>query len=564
MEKNRPPKASAPATAAPATGAGRGKWRVVARISVWVVLALATAAIVIFRCTDVAGSGANANIATLIAAFVAVVTLLLWFALLSPFSARIRLLPLVGSLVFCGVFAALFRIEGTSGDLLPNFAFRFSPKPDELLQKPKLPEVAGAEMPAVDLLATTDEDFPQFLGPDRSAALDYPRLARDWAASPPQLVWRQEIGAGWSGFAVVDGHAVTMEQRGELEMVTCYDVLTGQLQWFYSIPVRYQSKLAGIGPRATPTIDQGMVYTLGATGRLLCLDGATGRMVWEKDLLTEYGMTQEDEEAELPYGRANSPLVVDDLLVIPAGGRAPKRGFGRRQGWVSLAAYHRKTGAPVWEGGSRQISYSSPVLATLGGVEQILIVNQDYVTGHDVHTGKVLWEHNWPGSSATNANTSQAVAVPPDRVFLSKGYSHGAALLRLVPKGDGTFDPQQLWHSRRVMRTKFTNVAVWEGHVYGLSDGILECIDLESGQSTWKRGRYGHGQILRVGDFLLVISEAGELFLVEATPDRPDNVLGQFQAINGKTWNTLALYGPYVLVRNAQEAACYELPLEGP
>jgi outer membrane protein assembly factor BamB len=550
MDNNQPQEASAAET-----GAGAGKWHVVGRVIVWGVLALSAAAILILRCTDVMGSGANANVGTLIAAFVAVVTLLLWFALLSPFSAWIRLLPLLGSLVFCGAFAALFRIEGTSGDLLPDFAFRFSPKPDELLQKLKLPDRTGAEMPVVDLLTTTDDDFPQFLGPDRSASLDHPKLARDWTASPPQLVWRQEIGAGWSGFAVVNGYALTMEQRGELEMVTCYEVGSGRLRWFYSIPVRYDSRLAGVGPRATPTIDEGMVYTLGATGRLLCLDGATGRCVWQKDLLEEFAVTEEDEAAEVPYGRANSPLVVGDLLIVPAGGP-------ERRGWVSLVAYNKRTGQKVWEGGHRQISYSSPVLTTLGGIEQILIVNQDYASGHDVRTGRVLWECAWPGKSHSNANVSQAVPVPPDRVFLSKGYGRGAALVQLVPKGDGTFDAIELWYNSRVMRTKFTNVVLWEGYVYGLSDGVLECIALESGQSKWKAGRYGHGQILRVGGLLLVMSEKGQLSLVEATPQRRNNVLSQFQALEGKAWNTLALSGPYLLVRTAEEAACYKLPLE--
>ncbi len=572
MDNNQSQRPSSPSSK---TGHGKRKLRIAARVCVWVVLASAAAAIVVLQCTDVMADNAKANIGTLIAAFVAVVTLILWFAIFSPYPARVRMLPLVGSLVFCGVFAALFRIEHVSGELVPRFAWRFSRSPDELLDKPKLPDPTADQMPTADLLTTTKDDFPQFLGPDRSASIDSVELARDWDASPPKLVWRQKIGAGWSGFSVVNGYAVTMEQRGKLEMVTCYDVLTGQLRWFRSIPVRYQSKLAGIGPRATPTIDQGMVYTLGATGRLLCLDGATGRCVWQKDLWKEYGVTAEDEEAEVPYGRANSPLVVGDLVIIPAGG--PKR-----QGWVSLTAYDKKTGELVWEGGNRQISYSSPVPATLGGVEQILIVNQDYVSGHDLHNGNVLWEHDWPGKSHSDATVSQAVPVPPDRVFLSKGYGHGAALVQLVPKpvvaglpteppGAGSetrpqqrFDAKELWHNSRVMRTKFTNVAIWEGHVYGLSDGILECIDLESGQSIWKRGRYGHGQILRVSDLLLVISEGGELFLVEATPERSNSVLGQFQAIDGKTWNTLALYGPYLLVRNAQQAACYELPLEVP
>lgn len=539
------------------TGSRWRRWRIAAGIYVWVVLILAGAVIAVARGTDVMRSGANANIATWIAAFLAVGTPLLWFAIFSRYSLRVRLFPMVGSVVAAGAFALLFRIEGTSGDLWPEFALRLSPKPDELLDRPKLPDPAGGKTPRVDLLTTGGHDFPQFLGPNRSAAIDGVELSRDWTASPREPLWRQRIGAGWSGFAVVGGYAVTMEQRGEVEMVTCYDVLSGQLQWFHSVPARYEAVLAGVGPRATPTIDQGMVYTLGATGRLLCLDGATGQRVWEKDLLNEFGMTEEDVETEVPYGRANSPLIEGDLVIVPAGG-------SQRGRWVSLVAYDKKTGKLVWEGGNRQISYSSPVAATLGDVRQVLIVDQDYVSSHDPETGKVLWEHDWPGKSHSNANVSQAVPLPPDRVFLSKGYNGGAAQVQLVPKGDGTFDTKQLWRSSRVMRTKFTNVAVWEGHVYGLSDGILECIELESGRRMWKGGRYGHGQILRVGGLLLVLSEAGEMAMVEATPQRPNNVLGRFQALEGKTWNTIALCGPHLLVRNAQEAACYDLPLEAP
>lgn len=555
MENQQPQQA--PSSSSSETTGRRRKCRLVARVYVWAVLALAVVAIVVLRFTDVMADHAAANIGTLIAAFVAVVTLILWFAFLSGFSGWVRMLPLAGSLVFCGASAALFRIEHVSGELVPRFAWRFSRSPDELLEKPKLPGLAAHRTPAVDLLTRSGDDFPQFLGPDRSASIDTVKLARDWAASPPQLVWRQEIGAGWSGFSVVNGYAVTMEQRGELEMVTCYDLHSGELQWFYSVPVRYQSRLAGVGPRATPTIDDGMVYTLGAAGHLLCLDGATGRPVWQKDLQKEYAVTEQDEEAEVPYGRANSPLVVGGLLIVPAGGP-------QRRGWASLVAYDKKTGQQIWEGGHRQISYSSPALATLGGIEQILIVNQDYASGHDLRTGKVLWEYEWPGKSHSNASASQAVAVPPDRVFLSKAYSHGAALVQLVPKDDGTFDAQELWHNTRVMRTKFTNVALREGHVYGLSDGILECVELESGNSMWKGGRYGHGQILRVGELLLVLSESGQVFLVEATPQRRNHVLGQFQALDGKTWNTIALSGSYLLVRNAEEAACYRLPLEKP
>ena len=442
-----------------------------------------------------------------------------------------------------------------SGELVPSFALRLARKPDRMLESPVSAPPAGEEGARVDLRTITPYDFPQFLGPERSASARGVRLARDWASRPVEPVWRRAIGAGWSAFSVVNGHAITMEQRGDEELVTCYNVETGRLEWSHSTPARYEALAGGVGPRSTPTIDEGMVYALGATGRLVCLDGATGRCRWEKDLLEQLGITPEEEAATIAHGRANSPLVVGDLVVVPAGG--PKA--GRR---VSLVAYEKRLGTRVWEGGDRQISYSSPALATLGGVQQILIVNEESTSGHDANTGKVLWEHPWKARSNADPNVSQAVPVPPDRVFLSKGYGRGGALLRLVPRGNGTFSTEVLWQDSKVMRTKFTNVAVKDGYLYGLSDGVLECVALETGRRAWKEGRYWHGQILRAGDLLLVLSEAGEVVLVEATADRANHVLGRFQAVEGMTWNNLALYGPYLLVRNAQEAACYRLPLE--
>lgn len=548
--------------AAAKPGRRKRKRRLTPPIWVCAVLALAAAIIAVLHTTDVTADHAKANVATLIVAFVALMTLLVWFSLLSGYSRWLRWgFPLAG-LAVLAVLAVLFRIEGVSSELVPAFAFRFAPKADELLQKPAFQGLAITQSTTVDLRTTGDHDFPQFLGSNRDLSLDRLELDRDWDRRPPELLWRQDIGAGWSAFSVVGRYAVTMEQRGNSEMVTCRTVETGRLCWAHSMATRYDTLIAGVGPRATPTIDEGMVYTLGAAGHLLCLDGATGRAVWERDLLEEFGVTPEDEEDEVPYGRANSPLVVGDLVIVPAGGT-------QAGAWVSLAAYHKRTGVEVWRGGGRQVSYSSPVLTTLGGIRQVLIVNQDFVSGHAVDTGEVLWEHRWPGKSATNANVSQAVPVPSevpglaDRVFLSKGYSHGAALIKLLPNGDGTFDTEELWHNSRVMRTKFANVTLRDGYVYGLSDGILECIQLQSGDRIWKGGRYGHGQILRVKDLLLVLAESGELLLVEADPDRRNSVLGRLQALDDKTWNNLALSGPYLLVRNAREAACYRLPLAG-
>jgi outer membrane protein assembly factor BamB len=519
-----------------------------------IVLAALCLLVLIVRGTDIFADHAVANVATWIISFIAVTIIAVWFLCLSGYGWKSRLLALAGSVLVLALLAALFRIERVTGELAPFFALRFSQKSDRLLQPPVF-DAALAEKPNVDLLTTTGDDFPQFLGPRRSAAVEHVKLARNWTDRPPQLVWRHEIGAGWPAFSIVNGHAVTMEQRGDLEMVTCYDLKTGKLEWAHSSAARYEKLEAGVGPRSTPTIDQGMVYALGALGHLMCIDGATGKCRWEKDLLTEFGITSADEAATVPWGRAASPLVVGEKVIVPVGGR-------KGQNLVSLAAYDKHTGALLWEGGKRQISYSSPSYASLAGAEQILSVNEDTVSGHAVNTGKVLWDYPWPGHTNADPNVSQAVPIQPDLVFLSKGYGQGAMLLKLEPATDNTLAAQVVWKNPKVLKTKFSNVAMLEGCVYGLSDGILECVQLSTDQSKWKQGRYGHGQILLVSDLLLVLTEEGEVVQIEAVPDRPNNVLGRFQAINGLTWNNFALYGPYLLVRNAEEAACYKLPLE--
>jgi outer membrane protein assembly factor BamB len=533
---------------------------------VWVVVLLAAAGVVVAQTVDLADH-ALSNIITMVLPFLTLVVLLIWFSAFSGYPKRLRMATLAGFLLVAGGFFGLFRLDHFSGEMVPTFVLRFSPKPDRRLAakdqqqardgRPAATaeaDLAARRKLALEIGTPTELDFPQFLGPDRSESLEHVRLARDWTARPPRLCWRHEIGAGWSAFSVVHGHAVTMEQRGDQEMVTCYNVRSGQCEWSHTIAGRYESVSGGVGPRATPTVVDGRVYTQTASGRLLCLDAASGEVCWEKNLLEEYGVSPEQEASQIVWGRSGSPLVVDDLVIVPAGGQNGGR-------LVSLVAYDKRRGVRVWEGGSEQISYSSPSVATLAGVRQVLIVNESSASGHELRSGGLLWQHPWPGRSYRNPNVSQAVAVSPNRVFLSKGYGGGAVLLELSPRGKGTFAVREVWKNSAVMRTKFANVAMKDGFAYGLSDGTLECLDLADGRSKWRTGHYQHGQILRVDDLLLVLSERGEMVLVEATPDHANRVLGRFQALDGQAWNNIALSGPYLLVRNAEEAACYELPL---
>ena len=249
---------------------------------------------------------------------------------------------------------------------------------------------------------------------------------------------------------------------------------------------------------------------------------------------------------------AGSPLIVDDLVVVPFGGKPAGP-------WVSLAAYRATTGERVWTGGSDQVGYASPCLATIDGVRQILSVNQDSVTGHRPDTGEVLWRFALPGKSSADPNVSQPVALPDDRLLLTKGYGGGARLIQLQQNAAGQWQTELLWARPLLLQTKFSNVVLRGDYVYGLSDGILECVQWSSGQRKWKGGRYGPGQILGVDDLLLVQAEAGEVALVAASPDGHQR-LATTAALSGKTWNNLCLYGHHLLVRNAEEAAGYLLP----
>ena len=468
---------------------------------------------------------------------VALLLLVLWCLLLSRMRWRLRL-TLVGSgLGLVLLLASLFKIHGVSGDLVPIVRWRWDRaawvSPDGRTKPSNLPTS----------LISSAADYPQFLGPNRNGTVTPLGLDRNWAAQPPQRLWQQPVGPGWSGFAVSGRRAITQEQRGDDEAVTCYDVLTGSPLWSYLYPAHFQSTLAGEGPRATPTVDRDRVFTLGSNGNLNCLDLETGKPIWSKDILR-------DNQAKIEgWGMSSSPLVVDGLVVLSAGGNHNR----------SLVAYRAATGEFVWGGGTEGAGYSSPVLAVLAGVRQILIFNGGGVFAHDPLTGAVLWNYHWPGG---HPHVSTPVVLPGDRLLVSSGYGVGSELLKVQKDAQGTLSASRIWKSNR-LKAKFTNLVYRDGFIYGLDDGIMVCLDAANGELKWKQGRYGHGQEILAGDLLLISAESGEILLLAPNPQKSWE-LGRFAALNGKTWNPPALAGPYLLVRNDKEAACYRLPLGNP
>jgi outer membrane protein assembly factor BamB len=455
-----------------------------------------------------------------------------WAVASRRFSDGSRRAAMVATILLaCGVWT-LVRTDGVTGNHAAEFAWRWTETSEE-----RLMAQAGDEPPALPSASAAAEagaDWPGFRGPDRDGIIPGVRIETDWSASPPVELWRRPIGPGWSSFAVRGDLLYTQEQRGDDEVVACYNATTGALVWRHRDAARFFESNAGAGPRATPTLSDGRVYTFGATGILNALDAGDGAVVWSRNAAS-------DTDAKVPsWGFASSPLVVDDVVIVDAG---------------ALVAYDVTTGDPRWFGSAGGVSYSSPHLMTISGVAQILLLNGAGATSVAPADGTLLWEHPGPGGIV-----QPALTVDGDILI---GTGIGGTRSIAVAHGPGGWSIEERWKSIR-LKPYFNDLVVHDGHAFGFDGSILACIDLEDGKRKWKGGRYGYGQLVLLPDqdLLLVLSEKGELALVVAAPDQFTE-LARFPAIEGKTWNHPVLVDDLLLVRNGQEMAAFRLSLAG-
>jgi outer membrane protein assembly factor BamB len=393
-------------------------------------------------------------------------------------------------------------------------------------------------LPKTPAAARTGADWPGFRGPKRDGIIPGLRIETDWSASPPIQLWRRPIGPGWSSFAVSGDLLYTQEQRGDSEVVACYNATSGKPVWTHRDIARFWESNAGAGPRATPTLGNGRVYTFGATGIVNALDARDGSVVWSRNAAS-------DTDTEIPgWGFTSSPLVVDDAVIIAAAGK--------------LVAYDAATGRPRWFGPARGGGYSSPHHLTIDGVSQILLMSGAGMISVAPADGTPLWEHNWKGSPIV-----QPALVSNGDVLISSSDSSGGMGTRriTVTHRKNEWAVEERWTSVG-LKPYFNDFVVHKGHAFGFDGSILACIDLNNGKRNWKGGRYGHGQfvLLPDQDLLLVLSEEGELALAGATADQYRE-LARFKAIEGKTWNHPVLARDVLLVRNGEEMAAFRLPL---
>ena len=420
-----------------------------------------------------------------------------------------------------------------------------APAPSPAPTTPAAPATAARAGEAVPTASSaTSLEWPGFRGPNRDDVVHGVTIETDWAASPPVELWRKPIGPGWSSFAVAGNRLYTQEQRGDDEIVASYEASTGQPVWMHRDKVRFWESNGGAGPRATPALDRGRVYTLGATGIVNALDARDGAVVWSRNVATDAGVSVPG------WGFAGSPLVVGDLVVIAASG--------------ALAAYDAATGAPRWSRKSGGGGYSSPHLVTIDGVRQVLLLNGAGVSSVAPSDGTLLWEDAWQGVPIV-----QPAQIAGGDFLITTADAMGGAGIRRISVGTGGsaagapggWTVQERWTSRG-LKPYFNDYVVHDGHAYGFDGSILACVDLADGTRAWKGGRFGNGQLILLPDqdVMLVLSEEGELALVRATPDQFTE-LARFAALDAKTWNHPVLVGDILYVRNGEEMAAFRLPL---
>jgi outer membrane protein assembly factor BamB len=381
------------------------------------------------------------------------------------------------------------------------------------------------------------KEWPQWRGPHRDGVSFETGLLTSWPKNGPRLLWKAKVGDGFSSLAVAGGRVFTLYAKGDDEVVICWRAATGDELWKRRYPAPFQNDY-GDGPRSTPAVDGDRVYTVGAAGILHCLKTDTGKVVWKKDLLKDFGATN------LRWGVAFSPLVRGDLVFTNPGG--PNGG--------SLVALDKRTGKVVWKGEDDPAGYSSPMPMTVDGIEQILFFTGKGLVSVAPDSGKVYWRFPWETSYGCNIATPIVVA---NYVFISSGYNRGCALLEVSKGDDGKLQARRVYEGKR-MCNHFSTSVFYKDHLYGFNETTLTCLNFRTGDVVWKKNGFRKGSLLIADGHLIVLGDQGKLARARATPEGYQEK-SAFQLSRSRCWTVPVLAEGKLFVRDETNVYCFDV-----
>jgi outer membrane protein assembly factor BamB len=380
------------------------------------------------------------------------------------------------------------------------------------------------------------EDWPQWRGPQLNGISRETGLLPQWPEAGPPELWRVPLGGGFSAVSVVGHRAFTMYGTAEGEFAVALDVHSGKTLWKARLGVLFKNSY-GDGPRATPTFDDGRVYVLAGRGALACLDAASGKPLWQLNLLEKFG----GEPAE--YGFSASPLVLGKLLVVVVGA-----GHGK-----SLAALDKTSGGVVWTSLDDKPGYSTPLGIEAAGVPQLVVLMGEALVSVAPGDGHELWRQPWKTEQDAN------VAAPifsHDRLFISTGFGTGCAMFDLSAAA-GKPAARRLWANKN-MENYFASSVLVDGHLYGFKKTILTCIDFDSGAVNWKQRGFNQGSLLAADGKLIIYGERATLALAAISPEKYREI-SKTQVLDDQTWTVPTLADGRLFVRNQKELVCLNL-----
>jgi outer membrane protein assembly factor BamB len=456
----------------------------------------------------------------------------IWAVASRKLSIAIRRVTMVLTIILASGFWIFIRTNGMDGNGRHDLAFRWAKTEEDLLPE----RIAKVSANKTESGTHIDQNiiWPGFRGNNRDGVVYGTTISTNWSQFPPAEIWRRPVGPGCSSFAVHGNLLYTQEQRGENEVVSCYNLTNGKPVWQHSDKARFYDSHAGAGPRSTPTLSGNRIYTLGATGILNVLDANDGSVIWTRNAAND------NRVKAIPWGFAGSPLVVSDLVIVSISG--------------NLAAYDTVSGNPRWSEPDTVSSYSSPHLLNFKGTSQILFMNDAGAISVDPASGKKLWEYPW---RIDGRILQPALLDNGDLLFSAENKSIRRVAVENAPEG---YTVKELWNSSEI-KVNFNDFVIHKGYGYSFDGPSIACIDLKDGRRLWRGARYrGFILLLADQDLLLILTEKGELALVKADSNKFTE-LSLIPAINGKTWNHPVLVGNILIVRNAQEMAAFRLPM---